>query len=116
METEPISTRIARAKGCTPLACEGKKYGGTCGGEWVCGCDDEDHNDDSAHLPDYLTPAASFALLAELVEANAMPWVRRDSIWCYDFGVPGTGISGDAPTLAEAIALAWLEWHTDKPD
>ncbi len=110
MSDEPISARVARAKGCSPRQDTSVDYP-----FWFCPCGKgRGHRSDegypflvSASSEQWLTPAASFALLAEMVDANMMPWVRRDSDYCYDFGLPGSG-SGDAPTLAEAIALAWL--------
>jgi len=110
---EPISVRIARLKGCAPRYVEPIQI-------WECTCGDQSHDSEpnwQDYAPiNYLTPAASFALLAELIDEGWQPLIfgwpaeqaytvrnwpprRLTEEWCKDYC---------APTLGEAIALAWI--------
>ena len=112
MEQEPISVRIARAKGCSPVYREVARL-------WECPCALEEHNstpDWDYGVIDYLQPAASFALIQEMVE-DCDPYgdgveLGKASPPAYRVGPSRAGGDLIALTLPEAVALAWLAWKS----
>lgn len=127
-EPTPISVRIAKAKGCAPVATTIKDPSSEMTW-WRCNCAAEGHS----YPPEFtmlfirdkeawLTPAASFALFSEMVDAGHLGYVvlgvADDGVTpCYRWGLINLSedtedhyATGQAPTLPEAIALAWLAW------
>jgi len=129
--TEPVSVRIAKLRGCDPVEVSE--------GLWYC----EDGRWGPGHVlnsldvrtavvrgmvrpclsrPEYeawLTPAAAFALLSEMVDAEALPQCSvsgfKEPERKYECAYYPRASSRDmdaayAPTLGEAIALAWCAW------
>ena len=107
MELEPVSVRIARLRGCEPSI--------YAHGLWHCNCEDLEHGNPrvgDSLLCNYTRPAAAFALLSEMVEANQRPRASK-SVTGYFFvtwGDRGQFYSLNQDTLGEAIALAWCAW------
>lgn len=122
--SETISVRVARLRGWTfsvaPCSVDGCRTP-----HWR-----DAHGLNARNsLPDYTSPEEAFALLAEMVEATAEGedcphewWIElgRDSggYWVQgsDRHSPEAGVIllETAPTLGEAIALAWLAWQEAK--
>ena len=130
---EPISVRIARLKGCKPAyRFEGPGVG-VIGSYWWC--PDGEHESPGAYFRqiNYLTAAASFALLAEMVEGpfqddgepidGADVAIGKHGKLGYWFAA-NDGLNNQkasqlayvsrVPTLGEAIALAYEAWATAK--
>lgn len=108
--TEPISVRIAKAR------CPTAKEAAVSGVGW-CYCEGRPHGirPGWGEMPDYLTPTASFALLAEMVEAQlgevGLAYSKLAPHWLVILPRPRYEIEHySAPTLAEAIGLAYLAW------
>ncbi len=98
MSDEPISVRIARAKGCAPAYYEAGRISSWA--VWRCNCKAVGHHPNPALAvlvgpPEHeawLQPAAVLTLLEEMPLAERILAV---------FG---------RPTLADAIARTWLSW------
>lgn len=117
IQPEPLSVRIAKAKGCAPVEDAGA---------WFCDCVTwAACQFDTGEPLNFLEPAASFALLAEMVDARSSFHVGRHyhSDIHVELWPPGANTfhdssildeNGDelfAATLPEAIAEAWLAWQ-----
>lgn len=136
METEPISVRVARARGCEPVKLEDHVIGPDA---WSCACE----TGGRTHGPSgdrtvlarggneaWLQPVAWAALLAEMVEGpfqNDEEPIDGADVAIGKHGKLGYWMAANdglnnqkasrlayvnrAPTLGEAVALAWLSWR-----
>ena len=140
--SEPISVRIARLRGCEPVFRPRLRYtqdGQESVPQWRCECPlpPEGHHPigwravlwDTEGGEAWLAPAASFALLAEMVEGpfqndeepidGADVAIGKHGKLGYWFAA-NDGLNNQkasqlayvdrASTLGEAIALAWIAW------
>lgn len=121
MEQEPISIRVAKAKGCSPSQLYARP--GYPADHCYCDGMETGHvpQPDTFGLIDWLTPAGSYELLAEMVEAELMPSQSRCRArylpgegYGYQVGLHGVGGMNESAyvgaSLPEAIAMAWLAW------